>query len=111
MNKKNPYNVIKYQRVTEKAVTLENLQSATSNPSVARCKTPKYVFVVDKGANKREIAEALEQIYSARNIKVLAVNTINVKAKPRRVRGRTGMRPSFKKAVVTLQPGDSLEQA
>ncbi|KAF3361560.1 50S ribosomal protein L23 [Chlamydiales bacterium STE3] len=109
MKEKNPYQVVKHQRVTEKAIVLENLKNATSNVSLARCKSPKYVFVVEKTANKKEIAEAIEQIYSSKNVKVVAVNTINVKAKSRRVRGRLGMTASFKKAIVTLQEGDSLE--
>lgn len=109
MKEKNPYQVIKHQRVTEKAIVLENLKNSTSNASLARCKLPKYVFVVDKNANKKEIATAIEQIYSSKNIRVVSVNTLNVKAKPRRVRGRSGMKASFKKAIVTLQEGDSLE--
>lgn len=108
MKNKNPYQIIKHQRVTEKAMMLENLKNETGNPSLARCKLPKYVFVVDKNANKKEIAEALELIYSTQNIKVLKVNTLNVKAKPRRVRGRAGKQSAFKKAVVTLQEGDTL---
>ena len=109
MKEKNPYNVIKHLRVTEKAMMLEKLKNETGNKSLARCKSPKYVFVVDKDANKKEIAEAIEEIYSPRSVKVVAVNTINVRAKPRRVRGRQGLRPSFKKAIVTLQEGDTLE--
>lgn len=109
MKDKNPYLIIKHQRVTEKAIVLENLKNSTSNPSLARCKSPKYVFVVDKNANKKEIADAIEHIYSSKNIKVVSVNTLNVKAKPRRVRGRSGEKASFKKAIVTLQEGDSLE--
>lgn len=108
MKERNPYEIIKHQRVTEKAMMLENLKNEGGNPSLARCKLPKYVFVVDKNANKHEIAHALEQIYSARNIKVKKVNTVNVKAKPRRVRGRAGKQASFKKAIVTLQEGDNL---
>lgn len=105
----NPYHIIKHQHITEKASVLQELKSNTSNPSVARCESPKYVFVVDRNANKREIAEAIEQIYSDKNVKVVSVNTINVKAKPRRVRGRPGFKAAFKKAVVTLEKGDNLD--
>lgn len=107
MTKKNPYEVIKRLHVTEKSMVLENLKSAKSNPSLARCESPKYVFIVDKTATKTDIGNAIEEIYP--DVKVAAVNTIHVKAKPRRVRGRLGMRPAFKKAVVTLTPGDSLD--
>ncbi len=44
------------------------------------------MFIVDRHANKHEIANAIEEIYKDEGIKVVAVNTINVKAKPRRVR-------------------------
>ncbi len=106
---KNPYQIIKHQHVTEKAVMLQELKNAESNASLARCKSPKYVFVVDRGANKHEIAAALEEIYKTQNIKVVAVNTINMKAKSRRVRGRAGQKSAFKKAIVTLEEGDSLD--
>jgi large subunit ribosomal protein L23 len=109
MTTKDPYKVIQKRRVTEKSMVLENLKNAKSNPSVERCKTPKYVFVVDKEATKADIARAIEEIYKPQGVKVLAVNTIRVKAKKRRVRGRPGMTPSIKKAVVTLQEGDNLD--
>lgn len=109
MTQKSPYQVIKHQYVTEKASMLQSLKDAESNPSLRRCKSPKYVFMVDKSANKHEIALALEEIYRDKGIKVVAVNTINVKAKARRVRGRAGFKKSFKKAIVTLKPDDKLE--
>lgn len=109
MAKKNPYDIIKHQHVTEKSMVLENLKDADSNPSLRRCKSPKYVFVVDRKANKQQIAEAVEAIYSEKNIKVVAVNTINVKSKARRVRGRLGVKPGFKKAIVTLDEKDRLD--
>lgn len=107
--KKDPYQVVKHQHVTEKSVVLEGLKNAKSNPSLARCESPKYVFIVDTSANKQEIKWAVEEIYRERKIKVVDVNTINVKAKQRRVRGRLGMKKSFKKAIITLEKGDSLD--
>lgn len=109
MLKRNPYHVIKSRYVTEKARVLEGLQNNSSNPCVKKCNTPKYVFLVDKDATKQEIARAVEAIYANKNIKVIRVNTINVKAKPRTVRGRRGMKPGFRKAIVTLQSGDVIE--
>lgn len=111
MTTKNPYEVIKRLHVTEKSMVLENLKNEEGNKSLARCKSPKYVFVVDKAATKEEIRDAVEAIYKAQDVKVTAVNTINVKPKARRVRGRPGVTPGFKKAVVTLQEGDSLDNA
>lgn len=109
MSEKSPYQIIKHQYVTEKSMTLQRLKTAQSNPSLKRCESPKYVFVVDRAANKQEIARAVEQIYEKEGVKVVAVNTINAKAKPRRVRGRSGFKSAFKKAVVTLRNGDSLD--
>jgi large subunit ribosomal protein L23 len=109
MTTKNPYEVIKHLHVTEKSMMLENLKTAGGSRSLQRCKSPKYVFIVDKTATKPEIAHALEEIYKAKEIKVKAVNTSHTKGKPRRVRGRLGMKAAFKKAVVTLQEGDSLD--
>lgn len=105
----NPYKVIKSRRVTEKGRVLENLMNAKSNPSLSRCESPKVVFNVDVKANKTQIADAVEEIYKDQKIKVVKVNTINVSPKRRRVRGRAGMTSRFKKAVVTLRPGDMIE--
>lgn len=109
MTQKDPYQIVKHIHNTEKSVVLQQLKNADSNNSVRRCESPKYVFIVDKKANKREIADAVEEIYSDKNVKVTAVNTLNVKQKQRRVRGRIGMKPGFKKAIVTLEKGDSLD--
>lgn len=109
MLKRNPYNVIKSRYVTEKARVLEGLHSSNSNPCVKKCNTPKYVFLVDKSATKQEIAHAVETIYADKKIKVIGVNTITNKPKARTVRGRKGMKPGFKKAIVTLKAGDVIE--
>lgn len=108
-SRKSPYQVIKHQYMTEKSMMLQRLKTTDSNPSVKRCESPKYVFIVDRLANKQEIAQAVEEIYHNEGIQVVAVNTINVKAKARRVRGRAGFKKAFKKAIVTLRPNDSLE--
>ena len=68
-----------------------------------------FVIDVDFKANKRQIADAVEEIYKDKKVKVIKVNTINVKPKKRRVRGFLGMTSSFKKAIVSLRPGDSIE--
>ncbi len=107
--KKSPFDIVKSRHVTEKARVMEQLQFNSSNKSVKKCDAPKYVFVVDKKANKREIADAIEEIYAERKIKVVAVNTINAKPKKKRLRGRPGLKPGFKKAIVTLEAGDSIE--
>ncbi len=105
----NPFQVIKSRRVTEKGRVLENLVNAKSNPSLSRCQNPKFVFDVDPKANKTQIADAVEEIYKERKIKVVKVNTVTVGSKKRRVRGFTGKTAGYKKAVVTLRPGDTIE--
>jgi large subunit ribosomal protein L23 len=104
---KNPYSIIKGRRVTEKSRVLENLVNAKSNRSLARSDQPKFVFDVALKANKTEIAQAFEAIY--KNVKVVKVNTVTTPSKERRVRGFTGETSVYKKAVVTLRPGDTIE--
>lgn len=108
---KSPYDIVKRRYQTEKAAVLGNLKNATSNKSVARCENPKYVFVVECSANKKEIADAVESIYKEKNIRVLSVNTITVKSKLRNRRGKMqpGKKSAFKKAIVTLSVGQSID--
>ena len=66
----------------------------------------KYAFVVAKTANKIEIAKAVETVF---NVKVLAVNTVNVMGKTKRMGRHEGKRPDYKKAIVKLAPGERIE--
>jgi len=109
MKKNNPYHIVKSRYMTEKARVLESLKDATSSACLKRCQTPKYLFLVDKKATKLEIKRAIETIYRERQVKVTKVNTIQVSAKPRRVRGRKGFKSAFKKAIVSFQEGDFIE--
>jgi large subunit ribosomal protein L23 len=110
MFKKSPFDIVLSKHITEKSRMLEQLQFNSSNPCVKKCETPKYVFIVDKRANKQEIADAVEEIYREKKIKVVSVNTITIKPKAKRKRGRPGMKSGFKKAIVTLEAGDSIEE-
>ena len=66
----------------------------------------KYVFIVDKRANKIQIADAVAEIF---DVKIEKVNTINVKGKVKR-RGRiVGKRNDYKKAIVKLAEGETIE--
>jgi len=112
MKKRNPRQIVKERYVTEKTTTIEGLKNNDSNPCVARCQKPKYVFVVDRRAGKKEIAKAVEEIYKDLNIKVVSVNTVNVKPKTgRMLRARRGYgrKAGFKKAIVTLDVNDTLD--
>jgi len=72
----------------------------------------RYSFRVAGNAAKPEIARALEEQYEPQGIKVVAVNTMHMRGKTRRTMrrgGPTGKSADWKKAIVTLQPGQKLE--
>ena len=69
----------------------------------------QYTFEVDRGANKLEIRRAVEQQF---NVKVKDVNTMTRQGKAKRLRTMSyGKTPAWKRAVVTLQVGQSIEMA
>lgn len=86
------YSVIKTVLVTEKAT--EQMEEG------------KYVFKVAAKSNKVEIAKAIEELF---NVKVDSVNTMNYNGKRKRRRGIMGKKADFKKAVVTLVAGNTIE--
>ena len=67
-----------------------------------------YTFIVDPGANKTEIRQAVESIF---NVEVTNVNTLNRKGKRKRMRRQAsfGRRPDTKRAIVTLKAGDRID--
>ena len=65
----------------------------------------KYVFKVDRQANKIDIRRAVEQIYK---VHVACVNTMIVRGKIKRYRWQRGKMPDWKKAVVTLKEGEAI---
>jgi large subunit ribosomal protein L23 len=67
----------------------------------------KYVFEVDKRASKPEIKAAVENVF---NVQVESVNTMIVKGKKKRVGRSVGYRPDWKKAIVKLAEGQSIER-
>jgi len=66
----------------------------------------KYTFEVDLRANKTQIKAAVEEIF---NVEVEKVSTLRVKGKLRRMGRHEGYTSDWKKAVVTLKPGHSIE--
>ena len=66
----------------------------------------KYVFVVDKRANKIQIADAVKEVF---NVKVEKVNTVNVKPKTKRMGRSVGKTAGYKKAIVKLAAGETIE--
>lgn len=66
----------------------------------------RYVFIVDKRANRTEIKRAVEEIFK---VKVESVNTMNLLGKWRRMGRYEGKRPDYKKAIVTLAAGQRIQ--
>ncbi|CAN5450111.1 MAG: 50S ribosomal protein L23 [Actinomycetota bacterium] len=88
-----PHQVIIRPVISEKSYTLIETEG-------------QYTFHVDKRANKNQIKRAIE---SAFEVKVWKVNTSNVKSKPKRQGLTSGRTATWKKAVVRLAPGESIE--
>ncbi len=66
----------------------------------------KYVFETRKDANKAQIKAAVEKAFK---VNVVSVNVITVPAKPRGFGRMRGQKSAWKKAIVTLKPGDKIE--
>ena len=82
------------------------IRPIVSERSFSGMELNKYTFEVAKTARKEEIADAVEKIF---NVHVTKVNTMNVRGKMKRVRYQAGMTRSWKKAVVTVAEGESIE--
>ena len=68
----------------------------------------KVVFKVDKGANKESIKRSIEKIFK---VNVIKINTINIRGKTKFVRNRKSFKSGYKKAIVTLKKGQSIDLA
>jgi large subunit ribosomal protein L23 len=68
----------------------------------------KIVFKVHNGASKSSIKRSVEKIFK---VNVIKVNTINLKGKTKMVKNRKITKPSFKKAIITLKKGQSIDLA
>ena len=80
--------------ITEKATSLSEFN--------------KTVFRVHKGASKNSIKKSIEKIFK---VNVIKINTINLKGKTKLVKGKKSSRPGYKKAIVTLKKGQSIDLA
>lgn len=88
-----PYQIIKRPIITEKSGKLARLYN-------------QYTFEVDRRANKVQIKQAVEEAFE---VDVLGVNTYIVPGKRRRWGRRVIRKPAWKKAIVTLYPGQKIE--
>ena len=68
----------------------------------------KVVFKVHENASKKTIKKNIEKIFK---VKVIKINTINKKSKSKIIRGKQGFKKGFKKAVVTLKKGQTIDLA
>ncbi len=66
----------------------------------------KYAFEIAKESNKQQVKQAVEKAFK---VKVVAVNVMTVPGKTRRIGRRQVLTQSWKKAIVTLKPGDKIE--
>ena len=90
---RDPYDILMHPRVTEKATALSERS--------------QYVFQVATDATKQEIRYAVRQIFKK---DVVRVNTMHVEGKKVRQRyASAGKKPDWKKAIVTLKPGETID--
>jgi len=91
MSKIDKFSILRRPIVTEKSTLLQE--------------DKRYSFEVAVGSTKLEIKQAVEDIF---DVKVLKVHTINVKGKTKRFGPRVSQKRSWKKAIVTIAPGDAI---
>ncbi|TDC23901.1 50S ribosomal protein L23 [Streptomyces sp. 8K308] len=82
------------------------LKPVVSEKSYALLDENKYTFIVDPRANKTQIKQAVQAVFS---VKVQSVHTINRQGKRKRTRTGYGKRANTKRAIVTLAEGDSID--
>ena len=88
-----PRDIVRRARITEKGTRIRENQNG-------------YLFEVARDANKIQVKQAVEAIF---NVKVSTVRTLRVHGKPKRVGRHAGHRPDWKKAIVTLKKGQTIE--
>ena len=92
MKKINSFDIIISPAITEKATTLSEFN--------------KIVFKVNKAANKKFIKKSIEKIFK---VNVVKINTINMRKKIKMVRNKKAYKSGYKKAIVTLKKGQSID--
>ena len=94
MKKFNIIDTIVSPKITEKATALSEFN--------------KVVFKVHNGASKNSIKKSIEKIFK---VNVVKINTINQRGKNKIVRGKKSQKTGYKKAIVTLKKGQSIDLA
>ena len=94
MKKFNLLDTIVSPTITEKATSLSEFN--------------KIVFRVHKGSNKNSIKKSIEKIFK---VNVIKINTVNLRGKTKLIKCKKSSRPGYKKAIVTLKKGQSIDLA
>jgi large subunit ribosomal protein L23 len=82
------------------------LAPVVSEKSYAGLADRRYTFKVHQDAHKTQVRQAVEQLFQ---VKVASVNIVKVQAKPKRRGAIKGVRPGWKKAIVQLREGETIE--
>jgi large subunit ribosomal protein L23 len=101
-----PEQVIKRPLLTEKGSFLKETGGRAEDQAEAETLSSQLLFEVARDANKIEIRHAVEKLW---NVNVLKVRTTIVRGKEKRLGRFTGRRSNWKKALVTLAPGQNVE--
>ena len=91
---------------TEKATALRGGADDRREDAAAAQTYNQHVFRVERRANKTELRKAIERHYG---VHVQKLRVLNAAAKPRRVKGRPGWKPGFKKAIVSVRAGEKID--
>ena len=87
-------NIIKKPLMTEKSTNLNQFN--------------QYSFIVDEKSNSNEIKQAIEHIFK---VKVIKINSSITKGKPKTFKGNFGYKKNYKKAIVTLAEGNTIDSS
>jgi large subunit ribosomal protein L23 len=98
--------IIKRPLLTEKSARLRETGGMKTSPAEGDTYAQKVVFEVARDANKIDVRRAVQELFK---VTVTDVRTLVVRGKEKRVGRFSGQRPSWKKAFVTLKPGDNIE--
>ena len=93
----------------KKFISLDTIVSpAITEKATSLSEFNKVVFKVHKGANKNSIKKSIEKIFK---VNVIKINTINLKGKTKLIRNKKSFKPGYKKAIVTLKKGQTIDLA
>jgi large subunit ribosomal protein L23 len=99
-----PHQIIKRPLLTEKSSRLKETGGSLTATESSLC--PKILFEVHGDANKIQIRQAVEELFK---VKVASISTQIVRGKVKRIGRFVGQRSNWKKAIVTLLPGNKIE--